>query len=87
MGKKRAVSVRRIGETLIKLHPKSFTSDFEENKKRISNMTQFPSRSSSMALTKSLTSPSLVLNEEKIPFANLHMPPCSVPIQMMPDRS
>ena len=43
MGKKRATSVRRIGETLIKLHPNSFTSDFEENKKIISDMTQFPS--------------------------------------------
>lgn len=44
MGKKRAVSVRRIGETLIKLNPNEFTSDFEENKKLISNMMQFPSR-------------------------------------------
>ena len=43
MGKKRATSVRRIGETLIKLHPNSFTSDFEENKKIISDMVQFPS--------------------------------------------
>ncbi len=44
MGKKRAVSVRRIGETLIKLHPNLFTSDFEENKRLVSEMVQFPSR-------------------------------------------
>ena len=46
MGKKRAVSVRRIGETLLKLHPNSFTSNFEDNKKIISDMIQFPSRTS-----------------------------------------
>jgi len=44
MGKKRAVSVKRIGETLMKLHPNSFASDFEENKRIISEMMQFPSR-------------------------------------------
>ena len=46
MGKKRAVSIRRIADTLIKLYPNSFTSDFEENKRIISGMTQFPSRAS-----------------------------------------
>ncbi len=44
VGKKRAVSVRRIAETLAKLHNGSFSTDFEENKRIISEMTQFPSR-------------------------------------------
>ena len=45
MGKKRAVSVRRIAEILTTHHPNVFTSDFEENKRLISEMMDLPSKS------------------------------------------
>lgn len=44
MGKKRAVSVRRIAERLVKLRPNGFTSDFEENKILIGEIVELPSR-------------------------------------------
>lgn len=44
MGKKRAVSVRRIAERLMKFRPNGFTSDFEENKSLIGEIAKFPSR-------------------------------------------
>lgn len=43
VGKKRAVSIRRIAETLIKRRPDGFASDFKENKDLISKMMTFPS--------------------------------------------
>ena len=45
MGKKRAVSLKRIVEILTKDHPNAFTADFEENKRLISEMVEIPSKS------------------------------------------
>ena len=44
MGKKRAVSVRRLAERLIKNYPDRFTDGFEENKRLISEVVNIPSR-------------------------------------------
>ena len=43
MGKKRSISVKRIAELLVEHQQHSrFTSDFEENKKLVSEMIQLP---------------------------------------------
>ena len=42
MGKKRAISVRRIAEKLIEKHPDMFTDNFEENKRLVSKVIDFP---------------------------------------------
>ena len=44
MGKKRSVSVSRVAELLIAHRPSGFMSDFEENKKLVSEMMQLPSK-------------------------------------------
>lgn len=44
MGKKRAISIRRLAEKLIKTYPDSFTDNFEENKKLVGEMIDFPSK-------------------------------------------
>jgi small subunit ribosomal protein S17e len=44
MGKKRAMSIRRLAERLIETHPDMFTEDFEENKKLVSEVVNFPSK-------------------------------------------
>lgn len=38
MGKKRAVSVKRLAEMLLKIDPKGFTVDFELNKNTVDDM-------------------------------------------------
>ncbi len=45
MGKKRAVSIRRLAEKLIKTYPDSFTDSFEENKKLVGELIDSPSKS------------------------------------------
>ena len=42
MGKKRSVSVSRVAELLIERHPNGFTSDFEENKRLVSELMELP---------------------------------------------
>jgi len=42
MGKKRAISVRRLAERLIKNYPDVFTNDFEDNKRLVSEVVEFP---------------------------------------------
>ena len=44
MGKKRAISIRRLAERLIETHPDMFTEDFEENKRLVSEVVDFPSK-------------------------------------------
>jgi len=44
LGKKRAVSIRRIAEILTKHNPKGFTTDFDENKRLICEMMYIPSK-------------------------------------------
>ena len=44
MGKKRAISVRRIAEKLIEKHPEMFTDNFEENKQAVSKALEVPSK-------------------------------------------
>jgi small subunit ribosomal protein S17e len=38
VGKKRAVSVKRLAEMLLKIDPKGFTVDFESNKNTVDDM-------------------------------------------------
>ncbi len=42
MGKKRAISVRRISEKLIEKYPDMFTDNFEENKRLVSELIDVP---------------------------------------------
>jgi small subunit ribosomal protein S17e len=44
MGKKRAISVRRMAEKLIERYPEMFTDDFEENKQAVSKVLEVPSK-------------------------------------------
>ena len=44
MGKKRAISVRRIAEKLYEKYPDKFVDDFEENKKLISEIIDIPTK-------------------------------------------
>ena len=46
MGKKRAISVRRIAEKLFEKYPDMFVDDFEENKKLVSEVVDFPTKTS-----------------------------------------
>ncbi len=44
MGKKRAISVRRIAEKLYEKYPGKFTDDFEENKKLVKEVIDIPTK-------------------------------------------
>ena len=44
MGKKRAISIRRLAERLLKNNPDIFTENFEENKRLVGEVVTFPSK-------------------------------------------
>jgi small subunit ribosomal protein S17e len=44
MGKKRAISIRRIAEKLIEKNPEMFSENFEENKQAVSQLLEGPSK-------------------------------------------
>ena len=44
MGKKRAISVRRIAEKLLEKYPDMFTDNFEENKGLVSKVLDLPTK-------------------------------------------
>ena len=44
MGKKRAISIRRIAEKLIERNPEMFSENFEENKQAVSQLLEGPSK-------------------------------------------
>ena len=70
MGKKRAISVRRIAEKLYEKYPGKFTDDFEENKKLVKEVIDIPTktlRNEVAGYVQSIKSKRLIILRPSVP--------------------